>query len=136
MKVASMSKDVAVYTGIEHLLTSIPVGGSGCFSACSEVAPRLVQQLFEACMRSDNAKAREIQYRVRRLLKVMMHNYPATIKYAMELMGRPVGTTRKPILPATPEERAWVKKELTELGIFESEQQGWTVAKKTAAAVA
>ncbi len=32
--VAGKSKDVAVYTGIEHLLTSIPVGGSGCFSVC------------------------------------------------------------------------------------------------------
>ena len=60
-------------------------------------------------------------------MKVMMHNYPATVKYAMELMGRPVGLTRKPILPPTAEEKAWVKSELTALDILETEPRGWLV---------
>jgi 4-hydroxy-tetrahydrodipicolinate synthase len=123
--IARKGKDIAAYTGIEYLLTSVPVGGCGCFSACSEVAPRLTAQLFKACMAADIPKARELQYKVRRLLKVVMHNYPATIKYAMEILGRPVGLTRKPILPATDEEKAWVKAELTALGIFDTEPQGW-----------
>jgi 4-hydroxy-tetrahydrodipicolinate synthase len=125
--VARSSKDIAVYTGIEYLLTSVPIGGNGCFSACSEVAPRLVQELYQACVRADISKARELQFKVRRLLKVLMHNYPATIKYAMELMGRPVGLTRKPILPPTAEEKAWVKTELSALGVFENEPHGWNV---------
>jgi 4-hydroxy-tetrahydrodipicolinate synthase len=134
--IAGKGKSVAAYTGIEHLLTSVPVGGSGCFSACSEVAPWLVQDLYQACVRADIAKARELQYKVRRLLKVVMHNYPATIKHAMELMGRPVGVTRKPILPPTPEEKAWVKAELTALGVFDSEPRGWSVAARQKQAAA
>ncbi len=125
---ARKKKDIALYTGIEFLLTSMPVGGNGCFSACSEVAPRLVNELYQACLRADIPKARELQFKVRRLLRVCMHNYPATIKYAMELMGRPVGITRKPILPATAEEKAWVKAELTAMGIFDSETMGWNVS--------
>lgn len=128
--IARKGKDVAAYTGIEYLLTSVPVGGSGCFSACSEVAPRLTAELFQACMRADIAKARDLQYQVRRLLRVVMHNYPATIKYAMELMGRPVGLTRKPIMPPTAEEKTWVKAELTALGVFDSEPRGWTLSSK------
>ena len=132
--IARKEKDVAAYTGIEYLLTSVPVGGSGCFSACSEVAPRLTAELFKACMRADIAKGRELQYQVRRLLKVVMHNYPATIKYAMELMGRPVGLTRKPILPPTAEEKTWVKAELAALGVFDSEPRGWSVPGRSQAA--
>jgi 4-hydroxy-tetrahydrodipicolinate synthase len=124
--VARKGKPIAVYTGIEFLLTSVPVGGQGCFSACSEVAPRLTQALFQACVSGDYTKAQPLQYKVRRLLKVVMHNYPATIKYAMEILGRPVGTTRRPILPPTEQEKVWVRSELTDMGIFENEPQGWS----------
>lgn len=126
--IARKSKPIAAYTGIEYLLTSVPVGGNGCFSACSEVAPRLTAALYQACVRGDTAKARDLQFKVRRLLKVVMHNYPATIKYAMQLLGRPVGSTRRPILPPTAEEKAWVKAELTALGVFENEPQGWSAS--------
>lgn len=126
--IARSGRDVAAYTGIEYLLTSVPVGGSGCFSACSEIAPRLVQDLYQACVRADMEKARELQYKVRRLLKLAMHNYPATIKYAMELMGRPVGLTRKPIQPLTEDEKGRVKAELTVMGVIETEPRGWNAA--------
>ena len=46
----------------------------------------------------------------------------------MELLGRPVGTTRRPILPPTAAEKAWVKAELTALGVFENEPQGWSAS--------
>lgn len=128
--VARKGKPIAVYTGIEFLLTSMPVGGRGCFSACSEVAPQLTQSLYQACATGAFAKAQPIQFKVRRLLKVVMHNYPATIKYAMELLDRPVGLTRRPIMPLTAEEKKWCKSELTALGIFDNEPMGWEVKRK------
>src|SRR5574337_52763 len=103
---AETTRNVAMYTGVEYLLTSMPVGGRGCFSACAEVAPKLVLDLYRACAAVDLPRARVLQYRVARLLSLLMKNYPATIKYAMELMGRPVGQTRKPILPLTSDEKA------------------------------
>lgn len=132
--IARRGKDVAVYTGIEYLLTSIPVGGNGCFSACSEIAPRLIQDLYQACVRFDIEHARELQYKVRRLLKFAMHKYPASIKYAMGLMGRPVGLTRKPILPLTEDEGKRVRMELEQLGVFETEPLGWSITGGTQAA--
>ncbi len=48
----------------------------------------------------------------------------------MEILGRPVGITRKPILPATEQEKAWVKAELKALGIFGNEPQGWSATRK------
>lgn len=123
--IARKGRSIAAYTGIEYLLTSMPVGGDGCFSACSEIAPRLTSELYSACAAGNYLEARPLQFKVRRLLKLAMHNYPSTIKYAMELLGRPVGITRRPLLPPTAEERAWVKAELTALDIFEHEPLGW-----------
>jgi dihydrodipicolinate synthase/N-acetylneuraminate lyase len=116
---------ISVYTGIEHLLTSMPSGGSGCFSACSEVAPRLVLELFKACDEANIEVARELQYKTWRLLKLLMTDYPSTIKYCMELMGRPIGIARKPIRALNEENKRHAKKELEEMGIFNSEKQGW-----------
>lgn len=122
---ADRGNKVALYTGIELLLTSVPAGGRGCFSACAEVAPRATVGLFEACDGSDMDAARKAQYRVRKILSLMMENYPATIKYAMELMGRPVGITRKPILPLTDAAKVRVRKELEALGVLDGEPHGW-----------
>jgi 4-hydroxy-tetrahydrodipicolinate synthase len=129
--IARKGKPIAVYTGIEYLLTSMPVGGRGCFSACSEVAPRLTQSLYQACATGAFAMAQPIQYKVRRLLKVVMHKYPASIKYAMELLDRPVGVTRRPIMQLSVDEKKWVKSELTAMGIFEDEPIGWDFKRKT-----
>jgi 4-hydroxy-tetrahydrodipicolinate synthase len=115
----------AVFTGTEYLLPSMVLGGSGTFCACAEVAPRLIRDLYAACAGGDYEKARPLQYKVGQLLKVLMANYPATIKYAMELMGRPVGQTRLPLLPPTEEAKAKTRQDLQKLGILEQEPHGW-----------
>lgn len=118
-------RDIAAYTASELLLPSIAVGGDGCVSGCSEIAPRLVHALYQACLRGELTTARELQRRVGRLLKVVRYNYPVAVKYSMELMGRPVGLPRRPLQPLTAEEKAWVKAELTAVGVFDSEPRGW-----------
>ncbi len=125
-RIASAARmDFSVFTGIEWLLTSIPVGGSGSFSNCGEVAPRMVLSLYDACVSGDHEKARTLQYRMDILLHLLQTNYPATVKYAMDLMCRPVGETRKPILPLDDDARACTQKTLESLGIFEDEPLGW-----------
>ena len=123
--IEKMGKNIAPYTGLEHLLTSVPVGGRGCFSACAEVSPNLVVNLFKACAANDIKTARALQFKVKELLGVLMKNYPATIKYAMELMGRPVGQSRKPILPLNSEAKSNVKESLKRLGVLDTEPCGW-----------
>tara|TARA_R110002049_G_scaffold295226_1_gene482427 strand:+ start:128 stop:1039 length:912 start_codon:yes stop_codon:yes gene_type:complete len=118
-------RNIALYTGIELLLTSVPAGGRGCFSACAEVAPKATVELFKICSGSDMAAARKAQYRMRKILSLMMENYPATIKYSMELLGRPVGITRKPIMPLDEAAKARAKRLLEELGVMDSEPHGW-----------
>ncbi len=122
---SEINPEFSVYTGIEFLLPSMPVGGAGAFSACAEVAPKLTLSLFDACANMDIEKARPLQFKVSNLLNLLMQNYPSTIKYAMEVMGRPVGETRKPILPLNSDEKVHVKETLTSLSILEEEHHGW-----------
>ena len=124
--IAGQARDVAALTASEHLLPSMAVGGDGCVSGCSEIAPRLVHALYRACAAGDLAAARPLQRRVARLLKVVRFNYPVAVKYSMELMGRPAGPARRPLLPLTAAERTWVEAELAAVGVLDGEPHGWT----------
>ena len=127
---------LGLYTGIEYLLTSVPVGGSGCFAAAAEVAPRLTRALYDACAAGNIAEARVLQDRMHVLLSRLMQVYPSTIKYAMELMGRPIGGTRRPIRALTDAEKQATKETLVALGLFDTEPQGWSQAGAARRAVA
>jgi 4-hydroxy-tetrahydrodipicolinate synthase len=123
--IARSGRDVAAYTASEMLLPSMAVGGDGCVSGCSEIAPHLVHKLYDACLRGDFAEARELQYKVNRLLKIVRLHYPVAVKYAVELMGRPAGLPRRPLQPLTSQQKAWVEAEVAALGILEEEPRGW-----------
>jgi 4-hydroxy-tetrahydrodipicolinate synthase len=122
---SEMNPDFSCYTGVEYLLSSIPLGGSGAFSACAEVAPRFTLKLYDACVKGDVAAARPMQYKMSKLLNLLMQVYPSTIKYAMEVMGRPVGETRQPIPHLSGEAKKKVRDSLAELGVLAEEAHGW-----------
>jgi 4-hydroxy-tetrahydrodipicolinate synthase len=115
----------AMFTGVEYMLPSMPVGGAGAFSACGAVAPRLVQAVYDACAARDYERARPLQHRLSHLFNIIKVNYPATIKAAMEIMGRPAGPTRRPILPLDPAGVRRLRADLEKLGILADEAHGW-----------
>ena len=121
----SEKSQLAIYTGIEYLLSSMPMGGSGCFCACTEVAPVLIRSLYEACASGNYSQAKELQFKVHALLDQLMQSYPSSIKYAMALMQRPVGETRAPIHNLTQAEKNKTQAVLSQLGILDSEPKGW-----------
>src|ERR1700733_2537846 len=57
----------AVFDGVENVATTIPAGGSGCFSPISELAPVLVRSLMDASIAHDYEKARTLQWKVTEL---------------------------------------------------------------------
>lgn len=125
-----MAKPIAdrfsVFTGIEHVLSSMPLGGAGCLSAVSEITPRLARNLYEACASGNYEQARELQYTMYNLLGIILRSYPATIKYAAELMGRPTGSVRQPLHPLSDAEKSAAKAALEKLGVLDSEPYGWS----------
>ena len=121
----ALRPDFSLFTGVEYLLPSVPLGGTGAYFAAASVAPNLCAQLYAACISGDWARAREYQFKVSRLWTLFRNQAPSMFKAAMVIMGRPIGPTRPPLPTATPEHHGYVRRELETLDILETEPHGW-----------
>lgn len=115
----------AMIAGVEFLLPSVPLGGAGSYSSAGAICPNLCKQLYEACVRGDWPRARELQYKLAVLWDLFRDQYPSSLKGGMVIMGRSVGPTRPPLPTATAERQAHIRGQLEALGIFDSEPHGW-----------
>jgi 4-hydroxy-tetrahydrodipicolinate synthase len=98
-RAGALRPEFAMLTGVEYLLPSMAVGGVGCFSPMACIAPRLVLELYDACEAGDFARAKPLQHRVSALWHLLRDcGYPASVKAALRLQGRPVGGVRLPLL--------------------------------------
>ncbi len=90
-----------------------------------EIAPDLCQSYFRDCKagRWDEALAglrALVAVRTAVMATAGLANFPARPKYAMELLGRPVGPARRPKSMPTAEEGAKMRSALTELGLLKT----------------
>jgi 4-hydroxy-tetrahydrodipicolinate synthase len=126
---SAIRSDFRVFDGVENVATTVPVGGAGCFSPISELAPTLVKSLVDACLAGDMEKARPIQWKVGELERIMaLHGGFAGFaahKPARALMGRPCGNPRKPIPTLDNDAVAHLEKDLKESGVLAEEPHGW-----------
>ncbi len=121
----AMRPDFSIIIGVEHLLAAYPLGARGSFSSAGALAPNLCNKLYASCVAGDWAQARECQYKISRLWQLFREQYPSSLKGAMVNMGRPVGPTRSPLPTATPERQTYLRAQLEELGILQTEPHGW-----------
>ena len=121
----NMRPGFAIIMGVEHLLASYPLGACGSFSSSGAIAPNLCNKFFAALEAHDWESARECQFKISRLWRLFKEQYPSSLKGAMIMMGRPVGPTRSPLPTATPERIEFLRQELEELNILQTEPHGW-----------
>jgi len=125
-RTSALRPGFAMLTGIEYLLTSMPVGGAGCFSPSAAIAPGLVTSLYEACRSGASDRARPLQYQASALWHLLRETgYPASVKAAMAIFGRPVGGVRLPLLDLDDEAGERLRRGLACLGLLDSEPYGW-----------
>ena len=115
----------AMLTGVEFLLPSVPLGGVGSYSAAGSICPNLCTALFDSCVTGEWGRARELQFKMTRLWHLFKDQYPSSLKGGMVIMGRAVGPTRAPLPTATPERQAFIRSQLEDLGILDTEPHGW-----------
>jgi len=109
-----------IFTGFESmLLGTLAMGGDGAVAMAPQAMGRIPVDLYEAMMRGDLTRARELQKKVSRFYDVFAigNNYSG-LKEAINQAGRPAGFPRKPLLPLTAEEREQVRSILQELGLL------------------
>ena len=126
-RTSALRPGFAMLTGIEYLLTSMPVGGAGCFSPSAAIAPGLVRRLYQACRDGDAAAARPLQYRASALWHLLRETgYPASVKAAMAIFGRPAGGVRLPLLNLDAAATERLGQGLAGLGLLDTEPHGWS----------
>jgi 4-hydroxy-tetrahydrodipicolinate synthase len=121
----NMRPGFSIIQGVEHLLSAYPLGACGSFSSSGAIAPNLCNKFYASLVARDWETARDCQFKISRLWKLFKEQYPSSLKGAMIMMGRPVGPTRSPLPTATKERIDFLKSQLEELGILQSEPQGW-----------
>jgi dihydrodipicolinate synthase/N-acetylneuraminate lyase len=119
----------AVFDGVENVATTVPVGGAGCFSPISDLAPVLVRSLVDAAMANDREKARLLQWKVTELEGILAKYGGfaglASAKPARAMMGRLCGIPRKPLPTLDKETLRKLEADLTNSGVLAHEPTGW-----------
>jgi 4-hydroxy-tetrahydrodipicolinate synthase len=94
------------------------LGGTGVISVTSHVAGTQMSEMVALAEKGDIDGARKIHNQLLPLYRALfITSSPIPIKAAMGLIGQPVGPPRLPLVPATQDEIAAVKKALEESGV-------------------
>lgn len=95
------------------------MGGVGCISVSSNVAPDLCAQMQEAALNDDFVTARALQDRLAPLHEALFTDTsPGPVKYAFSLMGLCSEEVRLPLVTPSDASKEKVKAALSELGLI------------------
>jgi 4-hydroxy-tetrahydrodipicolinate synthase len=97
-------------------LAFLSLGGDGCVSTVSNVAPELCQAVFSSCRQGRLQSARYLQHRLAPLTAALAKDSPAALKYALSLLGLMRPATRLPIVELAEPAKAEVARALTDIG--------------------
>lgn len=111
--------DFRVFVGVEDLmLASMGMGAVGAVAMMPQVVGNMAVDLYEAAAEGDTPRAHELHKTIARaydLFKVGS-GYIA-IKESMNMLGKPGGYSRPPMLPFTDEQRAQLREILEDVGL-------------------
>jgi 4-hydroxy-tetrahydrodipicolinate synthase len=97
-------------------LAFLSLGGDGCISTISNVAPGLCQAIFSSCRQGRLQSARYLQHRLAPLTAALAKESPAALKYALSLLGLMRPATRLPIVELAEPAKAEVARAIAEIG--------------------
>jgi len=97
-------------------LAFLSLGGDGCISTISNIAPGLCQAIFSSCRQGRLQSARYLQHRMVPLTAALAQESPAALKYALSLLGLIRPTTRLPIVGLAEPAKAEVARAIAEIG--------------------
>jgi 4-hydroxy-tetrahydrodipicolinate synthase len=117
--IAEAPPDFEVYSGDDWATFGyVCLGAVGVVSVASHLVGGQIRQMIELIETGDIAAARKIHESLSPLFNALfVTSNPIPVKAALEMVGRPVGDPRLPLVPATPEERERVRKALEDAGL-------------------
>ena len=111
--------DLAYYSGDDPMnLPLWSVGGVGCISVTAHVVGDRIMEMLEAFTAGRNAEAARLHRSMLPVNAGLFRNQAAVmVKAAMDLLGRPGGGVREPLLPASAAERQQLVEDLIAGGV-------------------
>ena len=103
---ARLGRDFRIFAGLEHpTLPTLAVGGAGMMITASNVAPKLVANLYDQFAAGRIAQAQETNFRLYPLFRaVAFEASPIPVKYMLKKLGvTRTNEHRLPLVPAAPE---------------------------------
>jgi 4-hydroxy-tetrahydrodipicolinate synthase len=119
-RLMSEAPDFQVYSGDDWATFGyVCLGAVGVISVASHLVGPQMRQMIELIETGDVAAARKIHESLSPLFNALfVTSNPIPLKAALELVGRPAGVPRLPLVPATSEERDRVRKALEDAGLL------------------
>lgn len=100
-------------------LPIVALGGDGVISVVANEAPAAMSDLVRAALAGDMAAARELHYRLLRLMNAnFVETNPIPVKTALELMGRMPARFRLPLVPMSDRHRQVLRAALEAAGLL------------------
>lgn len=106
---------IGVLTGGDDItLPCFALGCHGAILALCNIAPRMVVDLYQAVQKKELEKALQLYYQLLPIARAIStsENFPAPLKEAVNMLGRPAGPARSPIMPVDETEKATIRKAL------------------------
>src|SRR5438093_6333087 len=112
--------DFEVYSGDDWATFGyVCLGAVGVVSVAAHLVGEQIRQMIELIETGDVAAARKIHATLSPLFNALfITSNPIPLKAALEMLGRPAGVPRLPLVPATAEERQRVRKALEDAGLL------------------
>jgi 4-hydroxy-tetrahydrodipicolinate synthase len=109
-----------VYSGDDWATFSIVcLGGVGVISVASHLAGERMREMIELIEAGDTAAGRKVHLDLLPLFKgLFITSNPIPLKAALEIVGRPAGPPRLPLVKATVEEEGRIERFLREAGVL------------------
>lgn len=100
--------------GDDITLPCFALGCHGAILALANIAPSMVVDLFQAVQQKEDRKALDIFFKLLPISRAISvaQNFPAPVKEAVTMLGRPAGPARSPIVPMSNAEKAGIKQAL------------------------
>ena len=119
--IAKIGRDFRIFAGLElPTLPTLSVGGCGMMITASNVAPKLVSQLYEAFAKGDITRAVELNLKLYPLFRgVALETSPIPVKYMLKKLGViQANEHRLPLVSAAPETKKQLDKVLADIGLI------------------
>ncbi len=110
-----LGKEMQIMIGADSIFVSaLDLGAAGGVLGSANVLPKETLSIYQNFAKGDAEEARRMQKKIDQFTSVMtLGTYPASLKYALRLLGMECGEVRPPLVPLNSEEEAKVRDSLS-----------------------